>query len=158
MEKQIIEIEKCKATTISLEIPENTTFDEWLKIGEKLKYAYKFTKWAVGDWLNFGERKYGEMFAQAMDDTGLEYHTLQNYKYVSGHVQISSRRDNLSFSHHALVAALPQQDQEELLNKAEELGWTRAEMRACVMGLREENKAPEACNHLWMCKQCGKIK
>lgn len=30
----------------------------------------------LGDWLNYGERVYGEKYSQAMDATGLDWHPL----------------------------------------------------------------------------------
>ena len=49
----------------------------------------------TGDWLNYGERRYGEMYAQAVGDTGYENKTLQNAKYVAGVYELSLRSDNL---------------------------------------------------------------
>ncbi len=53
------------------------------------------------------ERSYGEMYAQAVDATGYENGTLRTAKWVAGAYELSLRKDNLSFKHHRIVAALP---------------------------------------------------
>lgn len=62
-----------------------------------------------------GEARWGEMYAQAMDETGLEYGTLRNYKYTAGKIDLSLRSDKLSFLHHREVAALNPSAQKEML-------------------------------------------
>ena len=56
----------------------------------------KSTLWWIGDWLNEGEQQYGEMYAQALDATELEYGTLRTAKWICGRIELSRRRDNLS--------------------------------------------------------------
>lgn len=151
MGKEIIKIENeieplnvCKVTKTSLEIKSGATFEEWDKIGHTLKTFYRANKWWIGDWLNFGERKYGETFSQALDETDFEYHTLQNYKYVANRIEMSRRRDNLSFSHHSEVASLEPKEQEKWLAMAEKEGWDRAEMRRQIRDRnRKEIPLPE---------------
>ena len=48
------------------------------------------------DWLAFGERKYGEMYKQALELLDKDYGVLRNAVYVSGKVELSRRHDNLS--------------------------------------------------------------
>ena len=42
-------------------------------------------QWWIGDALNFGEQRYGEMYTQAIDETGLDYQTLPNWKGANWH-------------------------------------------------------------------------
>lgn len=142
--KEIIKIENelkpiynCKATKNSLTIKEGLKFEDWLKIGGALKTLYKANKWWIGDWLNFGERKYGDMYSQALEITDYEYETLKDMKYVAANVEMSCRHDNLSFSHHKEVASLEPKEQEKYLAKAEKENWDRAEMR---QNIRDRNK------------------
>ena len=72
----------------------------------------KHRMWWWGDWLRFGERKYGEMYSQAIDHSKLDYQTLANSTYVSGAVEFSRRRENLSWSHHKEIASLEPEDQD----------------------------------------------
>ena len=48
--------------------------------------------------------------------------SLYEAKYVAEHVQISMRMENLSWTHHSLVAPLPSRDQKKWLKKAEKSG------------------------------------
>jgi hypothetical protein len=68
-------------------------------------------QWWIGDWLNYGERAYGEKYAQGMAATGYELQTLTNMAWVAARVEISRRREILSWSHHAEVAALESDEQ-----------------------------------------------
>ena len=92
------------------------TFEEWQNCGEFLKQAEKSVQFWIGDWLNYGEKKYGETYSQAIDITGQEYQTIANQKWVSSKVEFSLRRENLSFGHHALVASMPPSEQDNWLN------------------------------------------
>lgn len=50
--------------------------------------------------------------AVALDQTEYEYQTLKIAKYVAGKFQLFRRRNNLSWSHHVEVAALPADESE----------------------------------------------
>lgn len=110
--------------------PENLPFDEWQRVGAVLRQIESGVLWWIGDWLRFGERKYGERYSQALETTEYEYQTLRNTKWVAERFsELSRRRDNLSFSHHAEVADLKPKEQDRFLGKAESEGWTRNQLR-----------------------------
>lgn len=76
----------------------------------------------LGDALAFGEAKYGEDHAQAIDLTRehmrLSEKTLTNLIWVSKNVAPSLRRvDTLTLAHHSEVAKLSPDEQKELLTK-----------------------------------------
>jgi hypothetical protein len=119
------------------------TFEQWEKCGKFLKEANGAVHFWIGDWLNYGERKYGEMYAQAIDQTSYEYGTLLNDKYVSSRVESSRRRDNLSFSHHQEVASFSPEEQEELLSLAEDESLNRANFRKAVHDYKLKLDLPE---------------
>jgi len=106
-------------TRLGLELPEDLPFDQWEMIGRKLRSVERAIQWLIGDWLRFGERKYGEMYSQALDVTGSSYQTLANQVYVAGRFEISRRRENLTFTHHAEVAGLPPEEADDLLDRAD---------------------------------------
>lgn len=85
--------------------------------------------WGIGDWLNYGERSYGEMYAQAVGATGYENGTLRTAKWVAGAYELSMRMDNLSWAHHQIVAALPIEERTAILDQTEREGWSCAELR-----------------------------
>lgn len=59
--------------------------------------------WWWGDWLNYGEAAYAQKYTKALDTMDYSYGTLRNAKFVSGRLELSRRRDNLSWSHHLEV-------------------------------------------------------
>lgn len=105
-------------TTTGLVATGDPTYTDWSECGEWLKRAEKAVGFWIGDWLNYGERKWGEMYAQAMEETGLDYQTLRNYKATSANVDLYLRKDNLSFTHHATVAPLAPEEQRMFLEAA----------------------------------------
>ena len=88
------------------EPPETLTIEEWQSVGEMLKLIDGAVMWWLGDWLAFGERKYGEMYAQALGATEYKYQALADAVWVSNNVEFSVRTENLTWSHHKYVAAL----------------------------------------------------
>ena len=102
-------------------------------IGQKLQSVSRSVMWWIGDWLRFGERRWGEMYAQAVEDTGRSNGGLRNAKFVADRFSdLSRRRDELSFAHHAEVSALPPAEADELLDLAEREGLSMRELRAEV--------------------------
>jgi N6-adenosine-specific RNA methylase IME4 len=112
-----------------LVLPEKTTYEEWHHVGRFLRAVEGRVMWWLGDWLNFGERKYGEKYTAALEATGFEYQTVRNAKWVAGRFELSRRRDNLSWSVHAEVAALEPQEQEMILGQAAADELTRRDVR-----------------------------
>ena len=106
------------------------TFEQWADAGRDLLRMGRAVNWWLGDWILYGERRYGEMYADAIDLTGLEYGTLANIVRVARHVESSRRREQLSWSHHVEVAALSPAEQDEWLRRADQDGLTVARLRA----------------------------
>jgi len=114
------------------------TFEEWLGCGEFLKNADKSVHFWVGDWLNYGEAKYGDKYEEAIKQTGFEYGTLANDKYIAAKIELSRRRESLSFGHHQEVAPYTPQEQAILLERAEALGLSLRQFR-----LKKESLLPK---------------
>jgi predicted HicB family RNase H-like nuclease len=104
-------------------------FDEWTALGAKLGTYVNASAWWLGDWLAFGQAKYGRRYKSAVALTGLDYQTLRNYAVVSRRFASSRRRADLSFQHHAEVCALPDAEQESWLDRAAAHNWSRNELR-----------------------------
>jgi hypothetical protein len=121
-------------TATGLTLPSDMAVETWLAVGERLKLLERSVQWGIGDWLNYGERSYGEMFSQALSEFDFERQTLENWKYTALHVEASRRRETLSFSHHVEVASQEPERQVELLDGAECQGWTVRELRKVVKG------------------------
>ena len=103
--------------------------DEWKTVGAKIAVYSDASSWWLGDWLAFGQAKYGRRYKEGVALTGLDYQTLRNYAVVARRFALSRRRDSLSFQHHAEVCALKDADQDVWLDLATEHGWSRRELR-----------------------------
>jgi N6-adenosine-specific RNA methylase IME4 len=136
MEVKTLELPKCKVSKTGLVFDENLTYDEWELIGKQLQNIHKSIGFWIGDWWNFGEKKWREQAAQAIE-FGIDYQTFRNYCYVANNVVLSRRRDNISFSGHAEVAPLEPKKQDEILDKAEQNNLSSRDIRELV---KETNK------------------
>jgi len=119
-------------TPVGMEVSGDPSFEDWDRAGAFLQQASGAVLWWVGDWLNYGERKWGEMYAQAVAATGYDEQTLRNAKWVAGAFDLSRRRDKLPYTHHAEVAAMPSEQADRLLDRAESEGLSKREVRALV--------------------------
>src|SRR4051794_11275921 len=95
------------------------TAADWVREGRMLGALGRSVGWWLGDWLRYGALRYGERYELASRITGYDRQTLMNMAYVASRVESSRRREKLSFSHHAEVAALPQPKQDWWLGHAE---------------------------------------
>ena len=130
-------------TRTGLNLPSGLVFSDWLEIGKRLQSADAAVQWWFGDWWAFGEAKYGERAAQAMDpDFPWALQSCMNAARVCRRIETSRRREVLSFAHHEAVAALEPKVQDELLDQAIAEGLTRAELRAAVHHLKHGDPEP----------------
>jgi len=79
--------------------------------------------WWIGDLLNAGDARFGEMFSQVCEGW-VSADQLQRYESVARRVPRENRRATLSWSAHAAVARLPHSLQRKMLERAEQAGWT----------------------------------
>lgn len=98
--------------------PANMTYDEYASVGRTLQQVGRSLNWWIGDWLNYGERKFGEMYAQALEITGLSLESLTKYKAVAARIHPAIRVSELSWTHHLHVAYAPENLREALLHMA----------------------------------------
>jgi hypothetical protein len=121
-----------RPTRLGLSVDGSPDFAEWEHFGKLLRALGAAMQWLLGDWLNYGERAYGEVYAQALDATEYDYKTLADAKWVASRFEVSRRRVNLSWSHHRVVAKFSPKEQDAWLDRAEAQDWTRQELRAAV--------------------------
>jgi hypothetical protein len=55
-----------------------TPIGEWKAVGVRLVLHAEATCWWLGDWLAFGQMKYGRHYKEGVALTGLDYQTLRN--------------------------------------------------------------------------------
>lgn len=130
-------------TKTGLSFNKNATFDEWVEAGKKLSTVNKYVQFWIGDWILHGERSYGEMYAQALDQTLYSYTTLTHAKWVASRIPPERRRPNLSWSHHHEIADLEPEDQDELLDEAEKQKLSVSKFRKLVFQKKIRLDLPE---------------
>jgi hypothetical protein len=122
------------------------SFGDWAAVGRRLSHVSSRATWALGDWLLYGERAFGGRYRTAVEATDLDYQTLRNYAWVASSFPPHRRRGELSFQHHAEVAALPDAEQDLWLGRAVNGRWSRNELRrrlkAHRAGLTDAHERP----------------
>jgi hypothetical protein len=114
---------------------------EWSRAGHQLGVMDRCSPWWIGDWIRYGNATFGEKYSRAAKITGYDPQTLMNRVYVASRFEISRRRENLSWSHHDQVAALPPDQQEYWLDRAIAECLTRADLR---LELRSRKRVQDA--------------
>jgi hypothetical protein len=127
---------------IALQLPSELSLDTWQRIGEQIAVLANSSSWWLGDWLLHGRYAYPDRYQQALAAMRLDYQTLRNYTWVCSRVDVSRRREKLSFQHHVEVAALPPAEQDLWLDRAVRLGWSRNVLRQQVRQGRDALSAP----------------
>ena len=106
-------------TPTGIQFNEELSFEEWEELGQKLAPVGKSIGFIIGDWINYGEKHYGDKYEDAIKRTGMAYQTLRDFSYVARRVQLSLRNDKLDFTHHRVVAKLKDsEDQQHWLHMA----------------------------------------
>lgn len=140
----LLTLEQAGAVTLSsLELSDPTmAFDHYESLGRFLGTMKRWTSWALGDWLNFGEGVYGELFAQAVAATGLNEQTLLHYQFVCKNVPAGRRQPTVAFGAHALVARMEPREQSFWLKKAARKEWGERELRDAIKAKRLDTPPP----------------
>jgi hypothetical protein len=125
----------------SLQISDDLSSDDWELLGRQLTEVGDSMAWWVGDWLVQGGKRYGETYDKAVALLPLEQATLENYKYIAGAFE-SSRRRELSWGHHRVVAAFGPEAADTWLQLAEEGGWSMRELRAQIRESLQRDLVP----------------
>jgi hypothetical protein len=137
------------------------TVADWVRLGQRLGALGRASGWWIGDWLRYGNARYGERYRAAARITGYDVQSLMNMAYVAGRFGVARRRENLSFSHHAEVASLPVEDQERWLDRASAAALSVRGLRSEVRQSRERSEAKVTSERLvrkrddLLCPECG---
>lgn len=132
--------ERAMARRTGLSLPADLPLDDWKRIGRQIFAISDASAWWLGDWLVYGQNRYPERYQRALDETGLNYQTLRNYAWVARKFEPSARHEGLSIQHHAEVAALPAEDRERWLDRAERFSWSRNKLRQHLKASRSEGE------------------
>lgn len=120
------------ATSTGWTAPANMTFAQWRQVGATLQAIYKSSPIWIGDWLNEGERRYGETYSEAITITDHSIDSLMQYKWVMGAVPPEHRIDGLTYTHYRHAAKLRGQMQADALVYAKDSNLTTAEFKQYV--------------------------
>ena len=113
---------------------EGIGYDVWDDTMQKLLAMDRALNWLIGDGLNYGERRYGDMYTQAIEVTEWNYQRLADAKWVAASVPYENRREELTWTHHRHVAKLPPDIQRVWLDMAIENNWTTVELFRGIAG------------------------
>ncbi|MGW2174764.1 LmbU family transcriptional regulator [Streptomyces sp. NPDC001705] len=129
-------------TKVGLRMPAGMAYDEWERAGRQLADVLDSSSWWLGDWLVYGKDHYTDRYQRGIRAVGLSYQTLRNYAWVSRRFDLSRRRPDLSFQHHAELASMPAEEQDLWLDRAEERQWTTKQLRGAVRATRPSAPGP----------------
>ena len=118
------------------------SFKQWEEVGKFIKRSHEAVQFWRGDWLNYGEDHF-EDWSQYFDEEEIASETLRKEKWVSKKIPVGRRRTTLSWSHHAEVADLEPEEQEEMFNVAEENKLSVHRFRKVVTRYKMTLDAPE---------------
>lgn len=146
-------VERVTFHSVGLALPMHTSYEDWRVAGERIGTVKRAANWWAGDWVLFGEPRYGEMYSQAIHELGLDYGTLANCVYVAKRFDLSRRHENLSWEFHYAVAKLEAAEADRLLERCETEGWDRRRLRQEAAG---PTVATCGCHcHANNCTRCG---
>jgi hypothetical protein len=109
------------------------TLKDWIIAGRKLGLLGRGAQWWLGDWIRFGNARWGDRYKEASRITGYEPGSLRNMAWVSGQFDPPQRDPRLSWSHYPMLAKLQPEEREVWIERAVEdrltVGDLRAELR-----------------------------
>jgi hypothetical protein len=156
------EADQVVMSSVACELGGSLDLEAWIRLGMRLGTVGRASAWWLGDWVNYGNARFGEKYSRAARVTGYDVQSLMNMALVASKFQISRRREKLSWSHHAEVAALPEEAQERWLDEAEGLRLSvhalRDKLRVARTQKNWRHQAPrrdEDDVHAPVCPRCG---
>lgn len=139
-------------TAAGLKLTVQMPYEQYESLLLFLSSVHRRSAWALGDALLYGERLYGETYAQAASLTGFSEQYLQNLTSICRRVPRERRHPELSMGHHDVVARMEPQDQTRWLEQAVAERWTRQDLRAKV----DEEAGRELPRAGDRCRCCGR--
>jgi hypothetical protein len=118
----------------------------WVNALQGLQKIQRVYQWMMADLLRYGlERNYGETAEQVeriAEITGYSSQALNDFAWMAGAYEISSRKENLDMKHHKLCAGLSEEKREEWLSYAIEHKLSAAQLEAAMNGIKVVNPTP----------------
>ena len=122
---------KVERTPTGLRFLQPLDESEWVELGRALRSVEGALQWYVGDWVRNGrdDASWNHGLRKRVEEIGFVYKTARNCQVVAKAYDLSRRRDKLGWGHHAELAALPEDEQERLLDACEAEGWGVGRLR-----------------------------
>lgn len=139
----VLQVVGVQPNRVSLNMVEGLGFNEWRAIGEQLVRMQDSSQWWTGDWLAYGDR-YRRDYTTAMAQLDRTYSALTQYAYVSSKVEVCTRVQDLSWTHHRLVAPMEPDQQRYWLDEALRHGWTVRELEQSIAEQKGSSARPPA--------------
>jgi hypothetical protein len=156
----VLDVEGIRCTTTGIELSEELSLSRWARALGQLVLVERGASWAIGDLLAYGE-EVGFGYDAAEEATGLSRGHLRNLAWVSRNVRPATRRSDLAWRAHKVVAHLEDDAQQrEWLTRAADEQWTSDELKR---ELRRDNEAQDDSNDdqfpnpegVCRCPRCG---
>ncbi len=123
-------------------LPAGLTYDEWAAEGPILIAMAQSAMWWVGDWLRYGEHRFGEKYVDAVEATGYAVQTLKNAQWVAERFPPGERNPEVPFSVHRAAASLDPEPRRTLLKAAAEEHLSEYEVREKVREIKGTANPP----------------
>jgi hypothetical protein len=135
-------------STYSLNLPDDLSLEQYVGLAPRFGLMAKCMLWWAGDYLVYGERKFGEKHRDAMDNlTGIlaGYYSrgsLTSASWVSRNITPKERRPELTWNHHLLVAKI--KDRHERKHWLDRAVSEKLSTRDMAQEMAEDRKAKRA--------------
>jgi hypothetical protein len=126
-----------KITPTGLGIKGKPPIEAFAELGEALRTFERTLQFAIGDWINALEDRYGEEASQLIDASGWSLNTIRVYSWTAKNVPPANRfiDEGLTYAHHQAVASLAHPEQKHWLKLALGDGdepWPVSKLRAAI--------------------------
>jgi ribosome modulation factor len=126
---KVVNVGKFCFSPTGMRVIGDPTMEEWGEVGQALAVFCRGIQLCVGDWLRYGEDRYGELAAQYIDSRDWSDSTIRVYRWLSEKIPHENRFESLSVGHYMATASLPPAQQHDLLETAASDGWTVAQCK-----------------------------
>lgn len=102
----------CRETPIAFLIEKDLKFDEWLAVTRGMIRVHGYVNWWVGDLLVWGEGKFGDEYAQAIEPLEIvSAETAKQCQWISERVPIIRRDPEIAWTIYRMIAKLNEKEQ-----------------------------------------------
>lgn len=147
MQQQLIQFPDVEFRETGLDINKKISIEQAMKLAEGLYKISKAHQFWWGDLLNYGEKLYGEEYAQLVPDPEeIDTSTLKKWKWVASRIKPKNRVKELTYSHHEAVAGEDKEERrKELLKQAKKDKLTVSALKKLIRPAKKSEIPIEKC-------------